>query len=67
VVILSSSNVIYGPQAQKELVRAQAADPEWARVIRLPLFPQVIEDLAKDCCNNANQYRSRKRKGYRKG
>jgi hypothetical protein len=67
VVVLSLSNVIYGPQAQRELEKKVVTDPEWSRVICHPLVPQVIEDIAKDCCNNASLYKLWKQKKYGMG
>jgi hypothetical protein len=64
---LSVTIVIYCAQTHKELAKKATTDPEWARVIHQPLLQQVIEDVAKDCCNNLNSYKLQKQKKYGAG
>jgi hypothetical protein len=54
-------------QAQKELAKQVTDDPAWTRVLSQPNLAQIIEDIAKDCCNNANSYKSQKQKKYGRG
>jgi hypothetical protein len=67
LLVLMFSNVIYSPQTQRELVKKVTDDPKWSRVICQPLLMQVIEDIAKDCCNNANTYKLQKQRKYGMG